>query len=197
MTDDDDLLGELGDALSAPVPPIDPSRTADVVARARAAGSGPSGDAPAGRIGPAGPGDAAAAAGPSRRRLLWMGAAAAGGVAAGITGAALVIGDDDAPAPPTEGVAALTTAPGVEAEARLIAHTWGLEVLLDVTGLAPGTAYAMTFVGPTEAVTDAGGFLGAEGLMKCRNNGSVLRPEVSRFEVTDPAGTVVVRGDLA
>ena len=125
-----------------------------------------------------------------------MGAAAAGGVAAGITGTALVIGDDQAPAPPTEPVAGLTTAPGVEAEARLIAHTWGLEVLLDVTGLAPGTRYSMTFVGPADAVTSAGGFVGAEGLMKCRNNGSVLRVDVSHFEVADPGGQVVVRGDL-
>lgn len=198
MTDDDDLLDELGDALGAPVPPIDPARVAQVTARAEAREADRAADeAPAPAPADEGPGDGGSAAGPSRRRLLWMGAAAAGGLAAGITGTALVVGGDDAPAPPTEPVAALTTAPGVEADAQLIAHTWGLEVLLDVSGLAPGTAYAMTFVGPADTVTSAGGFVGAEGLMRCRNNGSVLRPEVSRFEVTDPTGAVVVRGDLA
>ncbi len=182
MTDDDDqILDRLGDALNGPVPPIDPVRVQAVAAQAADASA------------PTGSGSQ-----PSRRRVLWMGAAAAGGIAAGVTGAVLLTDGDDGPVAPTgEAVGEVTTSAGVEADARLIDHTWGLEVMLDVSGLEPGTPYLMTFVDRGEQPLSAGGFVGAEGLMRCRNNGPVLRSDVARFEVTDPGGVVVVRADLA
>ncbi|MGI8937775.1 MAG: hypothetical protein ACR2JF_06090 [Iamia sp.] len=180
-SDDDQILDRLGQALSGPVPPIDHVRVRRVSAQATEATvpalSGPSQ--------------------PSRRRVLWMGAAAAGGVAAGVTGAALLADGDDGPITPAgEAVGDLTTPFGVEAEARVIAHEWGLEVMLDVSGLEPGTPYTMTFIDQADQPLSAGGFVGAEGLMRCRNNGPVLRADVARFEVTDPGGVVVVKADL-
>lgn len=176
--DDDRLLDELGRALTPPVPPVDPARVARVTELAS--------DVPV-----------PAAAGPSRRSVLWMGAAAAGGLAAGVTGAVLLT-DDDAPVgPPTEEVASITASEGVGARAELIDHTWGLEVMLDVSGLDPGTPYLMTFVDRAGGRAAAGGFVGTDGLMRCRNNGAVLRADVARFEVADPDGAVVVSGDLA
>ncbi len=181
---DDELLDALGRALDGPVPPLDPARAARVADLAAGARTGREASAGA-------PADA------SRRRLLWMGAAAAGGVAAGVTGAILLVGDDGPDAPPMEAVGTLTTSEGVTAEARLIDHTWGMEVLLDVDGLTPGTPYAMTFVDRSGQPVGAGGFVGTGALMGCRNNGAVLRADVARFEVTTPDGTVAVRGDLA
>ncbi|WCO66974.1 hypothetical protein PO878_20990 [Iamia majanohamensis] len=180
---DEALLDALGRALAVPVPPADPDRAAHVARLAADAAPAP--------VAAGGPAD------PSRRRLLWMGAAAAGGVAAGVTGAVLLVGDDGADEVPTEAVGTLTTTEGVAAEARLIDHTWGLEVLLDVSGLEPGTGYAMTYVDRSDRPVEAGGFVGTDGLMRCRTNGAVLRSEVARFEVTAPDGAVVVRGDLA
>ncbi len=174
---DDDFLGRLGEALSSPVPPLDPDRAARVADLAASTLPSP--------------------ADPSRRRLLWLGAAAAGGVAAGVTGAVLLVDSDAPEGPLTEAVGTLSTPDGVTAEARLIDHTWGMEVMLDVSGLEPGTPYAMTYVDLDEQRTDAGGFVGTAGTVRCRNNGSVLRVDVARFEVSDPAGAVVVRGDLA
>lgn len=176
--DDDRLLEELGRTLTPPVPPVDPARVARITELAS--------EVPAPGL-----------AGPSRRSVLWLGAAAAGGLAAGVTGAVLLT-DDDAPAgPPTEEVASITASDGVEARAELIDHTWGLEVMLDVSGLAPGAPYAMTFVDRTGGRSTAGGFVGTDGLMRCHNNGAVLRADVARFEVADPEGAVVVTGELA
>lgn len=190
--EDDRLLEDLGEALADPLPPIDEARMERIAAAARDAAT----LAPAPAPEPEPESAAPAAAGPSRRRVLWMSAAAAGGIAAGVAGAVLVT-DDGPTAPNTEAAGALTTASGVDAEARLIAHGWGLEVLLDVSGLEPGARYAMTFFDRSDQAVDAGGFVGTDGLMRCRNNGAVLRADVARFEVTDTAGRVVVSADLA
>lgn len=75
-----------------------------------------------------------------------------------------------------------------QAAGRMIAHTWGLEVLLDVSGLRPGTRYEMAFIAADGRRVPAGGFIGTDGLMRCRNNGALLRSETVRFVVSDPDG---------
>jgi hypothetical protein len=109
----------------------------------------------------------------------------------------VVVGGDDGPEVPTEPVGTIEAASGVTASARLIDHTWGLEVLLDVEGLEPGAAYEMAFVGRDGERYGAGGFVGVPELMRCRNNGAVLRRDVASVEVTGPDGAVALRADLA
>ncbi|CAN5803894.1 hypothetical protein BH10ACT1_BH10ACT1_32030 [soil metagenome] len=175
--DDDELLAELGPAITPPVPPPDPAR---LEAIREAAAAAPAADAVALR---------------SRRSLLRGAAAAVGGVAAGSAATFLLVDDDQPAGPPLES-ARLQTAPGIEASANLIAHTWGLEVLLDVSGLEPGSAYDMTFVARDGRRVAAGGMVGTDGLVRCRNNGPILRAEVARFVVTGPDGSEPVRAEL-
>lgn len=194
MSDDDDLMSRLGDAIAPPVPPVDPARLADI--RAQAAAAAPDAATPAD---PAQPADADAPAGgraasPSRRSLLTFGAVAAGGIAAGVAGAVL-LAEDPAPGPPLE-TASVQAADGVEATATMIDHTWGLEVLLDTTGLTAGERYTMSFEATDGRVVDAGGFVGISGLMRCRNNGALLRAETARWFVTAPDGTEIISADL-
>jgi hypothetical protein len=181
VNDDDELLARLGEAIDRPVPPVDPARV-QAVRDAAAASSSPA--APLTPVAPL----------RSRRSVLGLGALAAGSAAAGIAvGVGLTSLLDDDPTPvPLQPVSDLETAAGVTASASLIDHTWGLEVLLDVEGLAPGTPYRMVFVDRDGAPVDAGGFVGTDGLMKCRNNGPILKADVARWVVTAPDGTEAV-----
>ena len=185
MNDDDELLSRLGEAIDHPVPPVDPARVQAVRDAAAATPSSPAG--PSTPVAPVAPLR-------SRRSVLGLGALAAGSAAAGIAvGVGLTSLLDDDPAPvPLQPVSDLETAAGVTASASLIDHTWGLEVLLDVEGLAPGTPYRMVFVDREGSSVDAGGFVGTDGVMKCRNNGPILKADVTRWVVTAPDGSEAV-----
>ncbi|MEZ5266489.1 MAG: anti-sigma factor [Acidimicrobiia bacterium] len=175
---DDELFERLGHALDPVVPPLDAGRVAAVRA---AAAAGPVGS-------PVEPLR-------SRRSMLRLGAAAAAGIAVGGTGGVL-LSNERSDAPALEAVA-VRSASGVSASAGLIAHTWGLEVVLDITGLPAGTAYEMTFVTTDGRRVAAGGFIGTGGRMICRNNGAVLRSDVARVVVAGPDGAEAVAADLA
>jgi hypothetical protein len=184
VNDDDELLDHLGRTLDTPVPPADPARVEAI--RELAASTA-----------------AAAAATPpaplrSRRSMLGLGAIAAGSAAAGVAvGVGLTSLLDDGPAPvPLQPVTDLEVASGVTASASLIDHTWGLEVVLDVEGLDAGAPYRMVFVTADGREVDAGGFVGTDGLMKCRNNGAVLKADVARWTVLAPSGSEVVAADV-
>lgn len=179
MSDDDDLLHDLGDAIEPTVPPLDPARAAAVRAQAVAAAAQPR--SPGGTT--------------SRRSLLTFGAVAAGGIAAGVAGAVLLT-DDVPPGPPLE-TASVRAADGIDATATMIDHTWGLEVLLDASGLEAGESYRMTFEAADGRTVEAGGFVGVSGLMRCRNNGALLRADAVRWFVTRADGTEVIAADLA
>jgi hypothetical protein len=175
VNDDDDILDRLGRAIDRPVPPVDPAR---VQAVRDLAAQAPVPVAPL----------------RSRRSVLGLGALAAGSAAAGVAiGVGFTSMFDEDPAPiPLEPVSDLEVAAGVTASASLIDHTWGLEVVLDVEGLEVGTPYRMVFLDRDGAEVDAGGFVGADGLMKCRNNGPVLKADVVRWVVTGPDGSEAV-----
>ncbi len=177
---DDELYDDLGRALDRPVPPVDPARVAALRDQAAASPTPP------------------AAPLRSRRSLLGLGAVAAGSAAAGlVVGAGLTSMLDDDPAPlPLQPVTDVEVAAGVTASASLIDHTWGLEVVLDVEGLDPGQPYRMSFVTGDGSFVEAGGFVGTGGLMKCRNNGAVLKADVTRWVVTGPDGVEAVAADV-
>ncbi len=176
--DDDDLLGELGRALGH-----DPDREppAERVAALRAAAERLS----VGKVTPM------PARSPRRRMLL------TGGIAAGVGGLAGYLArdltaPDVPPAAPVEAIS-LQASEGVTATGGLINHTWGTELLLDVSGLDAGTTYVVDYRLADGSTVAAGSLLGvADVVMKCRFNAAPLRADVRRIVVRDPADRVVV-----
>jgi hypothetical protein len=132
----------------------------------------------------------------ARRRTLLVGgvAAAVGALAgAGARQAAL-------PEPavvPTEDLALTGVPRGVTADARLINHTWGTEVLLDVRDLPADRVFRVALDQRDGARVDAGSFRSvADVLMVCRFNAAPLRADVARVLVLDDGGDEVMRADL-
>lgn len=132
------------------------------------------------------------------RRTAWRrqaGLAAIGGVAAA---AVLVVGvvttrPDPAPVVPTEDVTVAVGVAGVQADADLVDHTWGVEVKLTASGFEQGRRYVVSVLGTDGRRYPAGGFVGTgEREMLCNLNSTVLRAAAAGFEVRDRSGRVVV-----
>lgn len=86
-----------------------------------------------------------------------------------------------------------TAAPGIEVQAALLAHTWGMEVTLTATGFTAGEAYVVTVTDVAGRTVGAGEFVGTGGQeMVCNLNSSVLRADASLVQVTAPDGQVVL-----
>jgi hypothetical protein len=99
--------------------------------------------------------------------------------------------------PPTEEVAVAIRVDGVTAEAALINHTWGTEVVLEAAGLDDGEAYVLQFTTTQGERVPGGTFLGVgEESMVCRMNAALLRDDASGFAITDSNGTAVIEGRL-
>lgn len=127
-----------------------------------------------------------------RRQLLFGGAAASAGAAVGI-GAFAFLNEG----PPTETVAVAAMQDGVQANAKLINHTWGLEYLLDVRGLDPGDSYEVMYRAADGADDlSAGSFVGVADITSCRMTGALLRDQTQAIEVLDADGSVVLRSRL-
>lgn len=134
---------------------------------------------------------------PSRRGLLLSGAAASIGVLAGF-GVRPLIDRDATEGPPTEAIGFATALAGVRSDARLINHTWGTELLLDIAGLPPGQTYRIRYDGANSGGADAGSFLSvADTVMQCRFNAAVLRADVTSIAVVDDTDSDVLRAELA
>jgi hypothetical protein len=132
----------------------------------------------------------------SRRTALIGAAAAVVGVAGGAV-VTKVVTDDDASTvagPPREPVTwapGPATVAGSALGAELINHTWGVEVLLDATGLPVGTAYRIVYLDGGGSSIEAGGFLGAELPIHCRCNAALLRADLRSIEIRDGDDQVV------
>jgi len=133
-----------------------------------------------------------------RRRHRWqvVGLAAAGAVAASVVfGAGWVAAPDAPPAAkiPLEHVDVRVLDRDVDAEADIVAHTWGVEVKLHGSGFDDGAAYEVSILTAAGTRSPAGEFVGtgARG-MDCNLNSSVLRAAATGFEVRDESGAVVV-----
>lgn len=133
------------------------------------------------------------------RRTSWARTAGVAGVAAAL---ALVVSlgvqslrDDPTPttpAVPTEAVSVRDEAPGIQASAALVDHTWGVEVKLHASGFEPGGRYRVDVLGTGGRRYPAGEFVGTGAReMDCNLNSSVLRDQAAGFEVTDDTGRVV------
>ncbi len=130
-----------------------------------------------------------------RREVLTGAVAVAVGAAFGAIG--LEAADDDPVAEaPTEPVEVAVSGTGVEADAVLIDHTWGTEIILTATGLVPGRVYRTT-VQPVDGSDDvpAGSFLGVNAVpVVCRMNASILRAAAASFTVVDDENVPVISG---
>ncbi|MFB9377053.1 hypothetical protein ACFFKU_02400 [Kineococcus gynurae] len=141
---------------------------------------------------------------PSHHRGRWRLALAAAlllgaGFGGGILTAAL--GDRPVEGPPgTLGAVETLTvsgAPeGVRASTAVVAHTWGTETVLDVSGLAVGEVFTVDVVGTDGRTETAGSFLGSTVPVECRMNAALLREDVTEIQIRDLAGDVVFRSAL-
>lgn len=177
--DDDRLLHLLGEALRGEDRQPPPERVAALRARALEAR-------------PAGGGAPSATTGRPR----WPLAAAAAVLLVAVLGVASVLALRQ-PDVPREPVALSGLPAGVEADAELVAHTWGTELILVVSGLADGESYTVRFSTDDGQQVSAGTFLGVgDAPLVCSLNAAVLRPDATSFEVVDEGGAVVMRSDI-
>ena len=101
------------------------------------------------------------------------------------------------PAGPPQEAIALVAPAGVEADAALVAHTWGTELKLVVEGLDDGERYDVTFVDQDGTRVSAGTFIGVDDRpIVCDMNAALLRPDATRMEVASSDGDVVIAADL-
>lgn len=139
-----------------------------------------------------------------RRRLAvrrgLVGAAAAVVLLASGTGGYLLGRPDPAPAVvavPMEAVTVTSRAPGVNASADLVDHTWGIEIKLTATGLVAGEGYEMSVLDSQGRRHDAGGMVGTGGrTIHCNLGSDVLRGDATSFTLTDAAGDVVLTAGI-
>ena len=88
-------------------------------------------------------------------------------------------------------------APGVQASAVAIPHTWGVEITLDADGFARGAVYRVVVRDEGGRTVSAGEFIGTgDAAMRCNLNSSVLRADATGFDVLDDRGAVVLHGEL-
>lgn len=131
----------------------------------------------------------------SRRTVLVGGVAAAVGALAGAGVRQLAIPEEKVV--PIEDLALTGVPQGVSAQARLIDHTWGTEVLLDVRDLPAERVYRVALEQRDGARVAAGSFRSVpEVLMVCRFNAAPLRADVASVLVLDADDAEVMRADL-
>lgn len=133
---------------------------------------------------------------PSRRTWIAAAAAAVLLVAVGAIGTfaltPLLTG------PPLEPVAFSEAPPGVEAEANLVAHTWGTETKLAASGLEEGQNYQVTLLSEDGNPVPSGAFIGTgDELIECNLNAALLRENATALVIRAAAdGELVLRADL-
>ena len=130
----------------------------------------------------------------AHRRLLLT-----GGIAAGVGGVAGHLGRGADGTPPTAAPTLEQIRFTGEADvmtSALVNHTWGTELLLDLTGLEPGTTYDVVFETANGEVA-AGSLLAvADRSMRCRFSAAPLRAEVGAVELRGTGGTPALRAEL-
>lgn len=139
----------------------------------------------------------------SRRRPVLLGLGAAASLAVGL-GLGLGVPAMQS-APPTgpagtlgaiEAVDFTGEPAGARVDGELIAHTWGIESVLEIDGVAPGESFSVIVVGTDGAEYDSGTFLGSEVVIHCRMNAAVLRAQVASVEVRTAAGETIAAAEV-
>jgi hypothetical protein len=131
------------------------------------------------------------------RRGPALAVAAAASIAVLAGGVGYVVGAAPDAAVPREDVAVQSLAPGVQASAVAIPHTWGVEITLDADGFTRGAVYRVVVRDDAGRAVSAGEFVGTgDAAMRCNLNSSVLRADAAGFDVLDDRGAVVLHGEL-
>lgn len=136
---------------------------------------------------------------PSPRRWLPAAAAAAavGAAAAAAAIVTTVVVRDSPEGPAVIAVPTVRSAAGVTASAGLVAHTWGVEIKLQATGLPAGERFSMWVVGQDGRPHEAGQFVGVAGTrIVCDMSSAVLLADAASFRVVDADGDEVISGDM-
>jgi hypothetical protein len=91
-----------------------------------------------------------------------------------------------------------SVAPGVEVEGNLIAHAWGTEIRLVVSGSRDSQTHRVTLVSENGERVNSGTFIGAgDEPVRGTFNAALLREEADRLEVrTTPGGELVFFAEL-
>jgi hypothetical protein len=138
-----------------------------------------------------------------RRRpwLLALGAAAC--VAAGAGG--VLLAQPTVPGPPSgppgtlgalEQISFSGEPSGVDIDGSLVAHTWGTETILNITGLTEPDPYDVVLVTVAGETLNSGSFLGSTVAIDCEMNAAVMREAVASVEIQDASGTIVARAQV-
>lgn len=136
----------------------------------------------------------------ARRRHMLLAAAAVLAVLL-VGGVGLKIGQEISGPPvatvPIESVEVRPKLAGVQARAGVVAHTWGVEIKLEATGLRSGRPYAVVVTTRDGRTRSAGAFVGTgDNVINCNLNSDVLRPDATGFRVLDEDGQAVLTADL-
>ncbi|MDV8021864.1 hypothetical protein [Rhodococcus sp. IEGM 1330] len=139
------------------------------------------------------------------------GLAAAAAIVGVVVGSGVVLGVDayrQPTNPPTaitgppgtlgayEEVAFTTSAPSVDVEGGLVAHTWGTETVLEMDGISDRGPYEVVLVDRSGVERPSGTFLGSDITIECRMNAAVLRQDVTDIEIRTSGGAVLARAQL-
>jgi len=139
---------------------------------------------------------------PSRRTLLTaLGAAACLAVGAGAGALVATPRDGHVDGPPgtlgaVEPVAFAGAPSGVEVDGDVVAHTWGTETLLTVTGLPAGDPFTVVVVGDDGREYESGTFLGTDVEIDCSLNAGVLREDVAAVEIRGADGADIAVAEV-
>ena len=99
--------------------------------------------------------------------------------------------------PPVIAVALNLDAPGIQAAAGLVRHTWGTELKLEATGLTDGGSYTVTFLRDDGTRVGAGSFLGTgPAPLRCSVNAALPVDAATEVMITDDSGALVMDADL-
>lgn len=85
---------------------------------------------------------------------------------------------------------------GARVDGELIAHTWGIESVLEIDGVAPGDSFSVVVIGLDGAEYDSGTFLGSDVVIHCRMNAAVLREQVAAVEVRTATGETIAAAEV-
>lgn len=85
---------------------------------------------------------------------------------------------------------------GARVDGELIAHTWGIESVLEIDGVAPGDSFSVVVIGLDGAEYDSGTFLGSDVVIHCRMNAAVLREQVASVEVRTASGETIAAAEV-
>jgi hypothetical protein len=139
---------------------------------------------------------------PSRRTLVTaLGAAACLAIGAGVGALVAAPRDASVDGPPgtlgaVEPVAFSGAPSGVEVDGDVVAHTWGTETLLTVTGLPAGDPFTVVVVGSDGSEYESGTFLGTDVEIDCSLNAAVLREDVAAVEIRGADGADIAVAEV-